>query len=61
VFEQGLGLFGGHEEAALPDEVVSMAYEDRKHGAVADILELRKGVTPGGLRIRDLINEGRKY
>ncbi len=29
--------------------------------AVADILELRKGVTLGGLRIRDLINEGRKY
>jgi hypothetical protein len=27
--------------------------------AVADILELRKGVTLGGLRIRDLINEGR--
>jgi hypothetical protein len=29
--------------------------------AVADIRELRKGVTLGGLRIRDLINEGRKY
>jgi Arc/MetJ-type ribon-helix-helix transcriptional regulator len=28
--------------------------------AVADIRELRKGVTLGGLRIRDLINEGRK-
>lgn len=27
--------------------------------AVADIRELRKGVTLGGLRIRDLINEGR--
>jgi len=29
--------------------------------AVADILELRKGISLGGLRIRDLINEGRKY
>ena len=29
--------------------------------AVADIRELRKGVTLGGLKIRDLINEGRKY
>jgi len=29
--------------------------------AVADIRELRKGVTLGGLRIRDLINEGREY
>lgn len=29
--------------------------------AVADIRELRKGVTLGGLKIRDFINEGRKY
>lgn len=29
--------------------------------AVADIRELRKGVPLGGLRIKDLINEGRKY
>ena len=28
--------------------------------AVADIRELRKGVTLGGLRIKDLVNEGRK-
>jgi len=27
---------------------------------VADIRELRKGVTVGGLRIKDLIDEGRK-
>jgi hypothetical protein len=27
--------------------------------AVADIRELRKGVTLGGLRIRDLVDEGR--
>jgi Arc/MetJ-type ribon-helix-helix transcriptional regulator len=29
--------------------------------AVATIIENRKGVTLGGLKIRDLINEGRKY
>ena len=29
--------------------------------AVADIRELRKGVSLGGLRIRDLVNEVRKY
>jgi len=29
--------------------------------AVADIRELRKGVTLGGLRIKDLVDEGRKY
>lgn len=29
--------------------------------AVADILELRKGLSLGGLKIKDLINEGRKY
>jgi hypothetical protein len=29
--------------------------------AVADIRELRKGVSLDGIKIRDLINEGRKY
>jgi Arc/MetJ-type ribon-helix-helix transcriptional regulator len=29
--------------------------------AVADIRELRRGVTLGGLRVKDLIEEGRKY
>ncbi len=29
--------------------------------AVADIRELRKGVTLGGICIKDLVNEGRKY
>jgi Bacterial antitoxin of ParD toxin-antitoxin type II system and RHH len=29
--------------------------------AAADIRELRKGVTLGGIRIKDLIDEGRKY
>jgi Arc/MetJ-type ribon-helix-helix transcriptional regulator len=57
-----------------PEEVVTRALETlaereplaprRKKTpaeAVADIRELRKGVTLGGLKIRDLINEGRKY
>jgi len=30
VFEQGLGLFGRPEDAALLDEVVSLAYEERR-------------------------------
>lgn len=29
VFEQGLGLFGSPEDAALLDEVVCLAYEER--------------------------------
>ena len=30
VFEQGLGMFGSPEDAALIDEVVSLAYADRR-------------------------------
>ena len=30
VFEQGLGLFSSAEDAALLDEVVSIAYEERR-------------------------------
>ena len=30
VFEQGLGLFGSPEDAVLLDEVVSIAYEERR-------------------------------
>jgi hypothetical protein len=33
VFEQGLGLFGSPEDAALIDEVVSLAYEERRRPA----------------------------
>jgi hypothetical protein len=33
VFEQGLGLFGSPEDAALIDEVVSIAYEERRRPA----------------------------
>ena len=30
VFERGLGLFGSPEDAALLDEVVSIAYDERR-------------------------------
>jgi|HubBroStandDraft_6_1064221.scaffolds.fasta_scaffold2567783_1 hypothetical protein len=30
VFEQGLGLFGSPEDAALLDDVVSIAYQERR-------------------------------
>ena len=30
VFEQGLGLFGSPEDAALLDDVVQLAYEERR-------------------------------
>jgi hypothetical protein len=30
VFDQGLGLFGSPEDAALLDQVVAMAYEERR-------------------------------
>lgn len=30
VFQQGLGLFGSPEDAALLDEVVAIAYEERR-------------------------------
>ena len=57
-----------------PEEVVTHALEmlaaKAPHGvsastmspaeAVADIRQLRKGVTLGGLRIKELIDEGRK-
>jgi hypothetical protein len=33
VFEQGLGLFGSPEDAALLDEVVSIAYKERRRPA----------------------------
>jgi hypothetical protein len=30
IFEQGLGMFGSPEDAALLDEVISIAYEERR-------------------------------
>ena len=31
VFQQGLGLFSSPEDTALLDEVVAIAYEERRH------------------------------
>lgn len=36
VFEQGLGLFGSPEDAGLLDEVVQMAYEERRRQSGPD-------------------------
>jgi Arc/MetJ-type ribon-helix-helix transcriptional regulator len=59
-----------------PEEVVERALETlAKNGdqlspaastmtpaeAIADILEVREGITLGGLKIKDLIHEGHKY
>ena len=33
VFDQGLGLFGSSEDAALLDEIVLIAYEERRRPA----------------------------
>jgi hypothetical protein len=33
LFERGLGLFGSQEDSALLDEVVAIAYEERKRPA----------------------------
>ena len=39
VFVQGLGLFGSPEDAALLDEVVAIAYEERRRkGGSSDTL-----------------------
>jgi hypothetical protein len=35
VFEQGLGLFGSPDDAALIDEVVHIAYEERRQARLA--------------------------
>jgi len=72
----GEELVAAHLRSGLyhsPEEVVTRALEtlaEKERAAparmmtpaeaVADIRELRKGVTLGGLRVKDLINEGRK-
>lgn len=39
VFEQGLGLFGSPEDAALLDQVVAIAYEERRRPAcLSDVI-----------------------
>ena len=48
-------------ETLADKEPPAMENEMTPEEAVADIRELRKGITLRGLKIRDLINEGRKY
>ena len=38
VFEQGLGLFGSPEDAALLDEVVAIAHQERRRPAKQPIV-----------------------
>jgi hypothetical protein len=38
VFQQGLGLFGSREDAALLDEVVAIAYEERRRRSDPSLL-----------------------
>ena len=45
--------------AAAEADVLDDARRARARAAAANIIARRKGVTLGGLRIRDLINEGR--
>lgn len=45
----------GRDDTTTPDE----AGRDRARQAAANIIARRKGVTLGGLTIKDLINEGR--
>jgi hypothetical protein len=40
VFEQGLGMFGSPKDAALIDEVVSLAYAERRRPSKEQPLDL---------------------
>ena len=59
-----------HPERSVPEIIESVLVDasgaERRstmtaHEAVDDIRKLRKGVTLGCLKIKDLINEGRSY
>ena len=64
-----LARTGGSPEEVIERALEQLADNDRTISscrktpaeAVADIRELRKGVTLAGLKIADLIREGRKY
>lgn len=55
VVTRALKTFAAQEPNAGPTGTMSPTE------AVADIRELRRGVTLGGLRVKNLINDGRKY
>ena len=55
VVTRALETLAEKETSTVPTQTMTPAE------AVADIRELRKGLTLGGLRIKDLISEGRKH
>jgi Arc/MetJ-type ribon-helix-helix transcriptional regulator len=57
VIERALETLAQKESLPAPVDPAAMTAAE----AVADILELRKGVRLGGLKIKDLIHEGHKY
>jgi Arc/MetJ-type ribon-helix-helix transcriptional regulator len=48
------------EMLAAKQSLAAAAQRETAAKAIADILELRKGVTLGGLKLGDLIREGRR-
>jgi hypothetical protein len=76
VFEQGLGMFGSSEDAALLTEVVAVAYDERKRPAnapasnaerrqeaVRRMLEFgdKHHLSLGEPVTRELLNEGHRF
>jgi hypothetical protein len=69
LLNEELARTGGSPEAVIERALEQLT--DRERGApsssktpaqaVADIRELRRGVTLGGIKVTDLIREGRKY
>ena len=58
VLELALETLAQQESALSPFEPSSNGATKSPDEAVRDILDLRKGVTLGGLKIKDLIHEG---
>jgi hypothetical protein len=62
-FLKAHGAYGlddqGHERHDLAEVVADDARRAKARQAAANIIARRKGVTLGGLEIKDLINEGR--
>ena len=60
---QGLGPESYAEKLVREDlaRAASAATRASARAAVEELRELRKGITLGGLSIKELVNEGRKY
>ncbi len=71
LLEQQLTISGASPEQVIEQALERLATEQQPPAprrkpmtpaeAVDEIRELRKGVTLGGLKIKDLVQEGRKY